>query len=479
MNRISRCLGAVLLVGVPQTALAQAPSTPESVVPKALGKDSIPRLCEDGSDILLPRALLGEIALLGAINSSALPPAPKLASGDIDRTAEANLAAWIVATKDLREADVKQYAPRMTVSAYSTLNNVRIDLVDYVIEASEADTKLPYRLTEGSQLGDRPETNRGRVIESLFGDVLGGGRQVQVQLKCVREPAPGQSAKSEPALTIVLRGKIDDVAVLRRDTVSGRPSPAFAKASEAKLAYTDNDVKGEESVSAEMVLAVGRQITPYDGLYGFVHYMQNSTETDIAGDDDDSKDVRAISPGILYRRSLINDGFAATAGATVYRTMDLAQDSRLLRTRVFLSDIAISRGQDKGDVCGGGVPLAKDWYGSCSLGLFAELGRVQDAGTSIDLAADEDDEYVGVGANIGFALRTEVSEQLKPFSLSFEYRWMRVVSGELKNTSRFLIELGYKIPDSNVSITLSRAAGENFETFQDEDINKLAIGWKY
>lgn len=64
-------------------------------------------------------------------------------------------------------------------------------------------------------------------------------------------------------------------------------------------------------------------------------------------------------------------------------------------------------------------------------------------------------------------------------SFSIGYRYMRILSGDLENPGRLSMDLTYAIPDSNFSIGLSQTRGENFETFEEEDLTKVVFAFKY
>jgi len=459
----------------PTLASAQYPAPPDQVIPKALSPSAMERLCSS-AQIVIPRALLGEIAAISSLNVLTLPQAPPLQSGPVSELPEGRLAAWIIATSTLSSDQAK--ALGLSDDYFIKLDNLRFEIVNYLVTAANPRPKAPYRLSEDSVLGEHPNDNQVRVLESFFAEALGNGRPTEVRLICVlSNTLPSPNLEGSTAV-VALRGKIDDLAVPRFQSGTIELNPAFGKASEAKLAYADNDVKGDETVNVELALGVGTQLTRNDALFGYVHFVQSTTETAAPGDDDDSKDVRAWSPGILYRHSFNRGAVYATAGISAYRTHDLAQDSRLTRARLFLSDIVFSR-QDSRDICNAEQLIAGPLYFDCRLGVFAEIARVHDAGRSLDLASDEDDEYAGIGLSTGLTFWVASPAALRPLSLTFDYRRMQVVSGELDDPSRFVVELGYTLPKSNVSISLSRTVGENMETFQDEDLNKLSIGFKY
>jgi hypothetical protein len=220
------------------------------------------------------------------------------------------------------------------------------------------------------------------------------------------------------------------------------------------------------------------QLGRSDALFAFVRYSQNSTETRKTDDDDDSKDVRALSPGILYRHNLrVGGGFYATLGLTAYPTFDFAQHARTGRVRIFLDDISLS-GIGRGLLCGradriGGLEF------SCRAGLFTEGAHVWKAGTSTDLATLEDDEYYGFGGSLKLGLSLPNSADLKPFSLTGEYRYMAIVSGLLADPHRLSLALNYKLTDANLTFGVGYDVGANFDTFQRERLTKITLGYKY
>ena len=252
----------------------------------------------------------------------------------------------------------------------------------------------------------------------------------------------------------------------------------FKKAADAKIAYTMNGVKKEEAIAADIItLGVGWVLDNYDALMGFARYSESSTETKAAGDQDDAKDVRALSAGLMYRHSISIGNLSAQSGITTYKTWDRAQDSQLIRVRAFAEDVSLVYA-DGPIICGrqshwGGL------YYSCRTSFFAEAGRVLDAGRSTDFADPKDDDYIGAGAEIGLSFWLPGVKPASQLMLTAQYKKMWVLDGDLENPSRFTIELSYKIPDSDISLGLSRSYGENFDSFQKEELNLLSVGYKY
>jgi hypothetical protein len=466
----------------PVQALAQVPPDPKGIVGKSVARPPAGRLCQADGRVGL-RQLIGELGMNAGLNVLALPPAPPLASGPIAPTPESTMASWIIATDSISPDEALTL--KLRADELEKLSAIRYDLVEYLRILASAPGETVYVLAPGSTLGAEPENRRADVLESLFAPLLGGNRIARVGLDCtplaVKAPEPADPTSPPGTPRFAVRGKIDDLAVPRFKIGSNTDvTDAFGKASEAKVSYTDNDIKQSEAIAAELAVGYGWQLTQYDALIGFVHYVESTTETGAVGDDDDSKDLRALSPGVLYRVSVggPESWLYGSAGATVYPTYDLAQDARLVRARLFLNDIAIRR--DGPPVCGAEALLADRVLFDCRLGVFAEFGHILEAGTSTDLAIPEDDDYTGIGATFGVSFSPAQPAWLAPFSFTANYRYLHVLDGVLdEDPERFSIELAYRIPKSNLSLGLSCARGENSETFQYEDLVNLSIGYKY
>jgi len=340
----------------------------------------------------------------------------------------------------------------------------------------------PFPALESAR-GAEKVAMRAELLKAFFAPVLSPGGTPGL-LRCASPRTEVASDHKKAAgegspMVIAVRGKIDDLAVPRYDPGGPRkPGAAFKSASAASIALTDNHEKGEKSVAIDATVGIGRQLGRSDALFAFVRYSQNSSETRKAGDDDDSKDVRALSPGVLYRHNLeVGKLLYATLGVTAYPTFDFAQHARTGRVRVFLDDIVLSR-IGNGPLCGradriGGLEI------SCRAGIFAEGAHVWRAGTSTDLATLEDDEYLGVGGNLKLGVSLPESPALKSFSLTAEYRYMAILSGQLNDPHRLSLALNYKLVDANLTFGIGYDVGSNFDTFQHEDVTKITVGYKY
>ena len=480
---------SMMVAGQDPTSQTEVAVSPNALIASAFTKETQRYVCPAGSVLIPP--LLGEIAKNFDLNPFALPPLPRearLPSLDglpLPDSAEGRLAAWIVVSADLSQPEAVEAG--LTAAQHETLTTIRWDLADYLRSIERVTEPGLYRVGAGGPIG--PITSgaqRSVVARRFFAPVL-GRTETPLALACTVAPpvqhagAGGNQGEAGPPnpqprrAVLAVRGRIDDLAAPRLNG-DGAISDEFKKACDATLAFTDNGVKNEQSVAIEAAVGVGFAITPYDSLFGFLHYTQNTTETDAADDDDDAKDIRALSPGLLVRRSLLAGPIAASLGATIYPTFDFAQDSEMLRARLFLNDIAIDPG---GKIICGAERRFGPLLWNCRLSVSAEWAHVFDAGRSADLATLDDDQYFGLGGQAGLTLSWPSAPLLKPFEFAVDYRYLGIASGGMNDPDRLTLGLNYKIAASNISLGVSHVRGENFETFQREELTKFSVGFRY
>lgn len=479
MNRASIAIIVLFAASYASAVEAQRVSPPDPRVVSAFTAETQRFVCQQGIVVIPP--LLGEIAKNFSINPHALPPLPDLTQLPSLRgvaepeTADARFAAWIVGVSDLSQRQAADAG--VARAAYEALGAIRLALSDYLLSLHQSGDR-PYRIAAG-EIG--PDDDRAVLLLRFFAPVLHSADARALELACILSPSAATQAREQgrgrteplPPVMLAVRGRIDDLAVMRLD--GSQVSEAFKKTSDATLAYTDNRERGEQSVASSAVVGVGHAVTPNDLLVGFIHYTQSTTERD-AGDADTSKDVRALSPGILWRRSHRMGSVASTLGATVYPTFDFAQDSESLRARAFLSDISIDFGGTP--TCGAERLLGPIMW-NCRLGVFAEWAHVFDPGTSVDFQSLDDDEYFGVGGEVGLILGVPGVRPLSPFEFNVSYRYLGIMSGGMNDAERLTLGMTYRIPDSFVSVGLNYVRGENFETFQRENVTKFSVGFRY
>jgi hypothetical protein len=443
-------------------------------------------------------ALIGELGRSYKFNFLALPPHPLLLGRAIPDTVEARAAAWLITAVQLDALH-----PGISEAEFLALNTISRALARYLEWAPTAPTDHRYRaVLSDADPSVRPAlTARARDASSerfrarllgLFEPVLGIRPDNAVSLSCLPAPAPpgnGRIATPTPpprpshgrgrdAPQLAVRGQIDDLVALRG-------TDEFKKASAATISYTDNNAAGTTNFAINGVVGLGTNFGPNNALYAFVQYTRNDNETDAVGDDDDAKDVHSISPGLFLRRPV---AFAQTVygtlGLTAYATFDLRNDARLVRSRLMLSDIAISLPVGHGSLCGQQRDLGF-LYADCRLGVFLEAAEVLEAGRNTDLLTNIDDEYIGAGGQAGVILSPQNPAWLRPLTFTFSYRIMHILSGRLDDPHRLEGVLNYAIPlgpaagGPGITFGIARTLGANFETFQHEDLWKVSLGFKF
>ncbi len=456
-------------------AAAQSPA-PTIEIKAALSKDTAAALC-DGT-AFQPGPMIGELASAYKLNVFALPALPAGAGIAAPDTVEGRAAGWLVYRQ---RADFDSKALR--AGQADLLEQIGTDLTDYVdwlgrnakqpfVRASDQTIPLVYE----APLAQRA-SRRAEILARLFSRFLGTG-VAQPVLQCAPAPVVDVGGGKRPGgqdtkTAFLVRGKIEDLTIPQKG-----PGDKFKGASSASIAFTDNHEKGETSVVIDGTIAAGYQNGRIESLLGFLRYTQNTTETATVGDDDDSKDIRALSPGIVYSRRIgLGQTLYGTFGLTAFPTFDFAQKARTGRVRLFLDDIAIS-GVGRGPLCDRSDRIGTLEY-SCRLGVFAEGAHVWRAGTSKDLATLEDDQYLGFGGNLRIGLSLPEIKALQPFSLVGEYRYMAVVSGPLDDPHRLSLALNYKLTSANLTFGIGYDEGSNFDTFQRERLTKVTVGFKY
>lgn len=338
------------------------------------------------------------------------------------------------------------------------------------------------------------------VFSNIFGSL--GGKQ-KITFECLPEVSSTDPASSEessgipptagrgPTSVWSVRAKIDDISLDRSNPLN---AAGFKKFSPATVSYTDDREGEKKTTTADIAIGYGYSANARDFFHVFLGYKNSDSDTNDPNDDDTSKDVNALSPGIMWSRILQlgsgthgtqssgSSGIYATVGLLPYATFDSAQDSESIRMRAFANDVVFNLPGGTAALCGRELPLLGDFLlAECRLSLFGEVGEVLQAGTNKDYQVLEDDNYVGIGGEAGaiFSFGSKAPKTLRPVLFRVTYRYMGVVSGDLSDPGLLKATAAYKIPKSNFEIGLSLERGQNFETFLDVDTVKLSAGWKY
>jgi hypothetical protein len=492
-------LPLLALAGSPVLAQETGPEAPSTEMLGTFSTENWAHLCPDGAERnVRVAALIGELGRSYKFNFLALPPHPLLLGRPIPDTVEARAAAWLIAAVQLDAPH-----PGISDEEFQTLNKMARALVRYLEWAPTAPIDHRYRtVLSAADPSVRPalamrvrEANSDRFrarLLGLFEPVLGIRADNAVSLSCLPEPPQSgnvQAATPNPPLhpppgggrdapRLAVRGQIDDLVALRG-------TDEFKKASAATISYVDNNEAGTTNFAINGVVGLGTNFGPNNALYAFVQYTRNDNETDAVGDDDDAKDVHSISPGLFVRRPVaFAQTIYGTLGLTAYATFDLRNDAQLVRSRLMLSDIAVSLPVGHGSLCGQQRDLGF-LYADCRLGVFLEAAEVLDAGRNADLLDNIDDEYVGLGGHAGVILSPQNPDWLRPLTFTLNYRIMHILSGRLDDPHRLEGALNYAIPlgpvagGPGITFGIGRTLGANFETFQREDLWKVSLGFKF
>ena len=472
---------AILLAGVlPGLALADSGTPTVAAMKKVFSPDNQPLLCQGGS--VDAGALLGQLHIVYDLNPYAMPGRHGPDGKEVVPAALRSLDWMLLVNSD----DLVDSIPRAELGVqHQRLVNVGSNLAFELKRLQEAEADAPFQLTTGGvPVSLDTEPQRNRALRRLFAPLLGTSELEPLTIRCLVKiaevPAKGEQADDEKTKFVLsVRGKHEDLVVSRPTEKTGYEADLYKLASGATLAFTDNHESRLETTKAEAALGVSRPMGRIGYGTAFVHYLANSTETGPGGDDDDSKDTNALSYGLMYRRDFEWGKDLALVGAfsaSAFETVDHAQDSKLVRGRVSFSDLSLSR-LERRALCGGDGGTKLFWY-QCRFGLFAEYGRVQDVGRSVDYQTLEDDSYAGVGLDFGFAIALEDPAVVAPLTLTLNYRYLGIVSSDL-DPEWWSAKLSYDFPQSNVSIGLFYEKGENAVTFEDVEITTFNIGFKY
>lgn len=437
-------------------------------------------LCKNGS--VDAGALLGQLSIVYELNPYAMP---KRKVTEAEETVPAALRGldWILHVNS--DDSVDPDARKLLGVQHERLVNVGTNLAYELKRLQEAPHDSPYQLDRTtSPVTIDTEPQRNRALRRLFAPLLGTIELDPLEIRCVvntkTELVDDDETGERRPLVFSVRGKYEDLAVNRPVEKSGYETDLYKLASSATVALTDNDVSDVATSKAEAALGVSTPIGTHGFGSVFLHYLANTTETRASDDEDDSKDTNAFSYGVMYRQDFEwgdKNALLGTFSASAFETLDHAQDAELVRGRVSFSDLSISR-LGKRALCGVEAIDGPVWY-QCRLGVFGEYGRVQDAGRSVDYQTLADDTYTGAGVDFGFAIAPLKPEGLAPLTLTLNYRYMHVVSGDLEDPEWWSAKLSFDIPKSNFSVGLLYEKGENAVTFEEIETTTLNFGFKY
>ena len=482
---MSALIGALTLY----TEVAQADWKPTIQMKKALDKSKQSDICLGPNNSVLPKDILKLVARAYAVDVLDLLDKQALIglSGQVDHNVV--IASWLKTSP----VEIKKHLKKTSLNS---LLSAQVGLGDYVLNGGDTSSAkdrgfLVRNVSVGGGTAPIPmPRNDWTRIEALMRSVLTSSATPSAfHIDCVIQPKPTTPTATKPDSNgdkekkpiWVVRNQIDDVAV-KKDIDGGSH---FKKLKTASIAFTDNKETKTQTISIDTVVGVGTPTSTKDHLYGFLAYEHEDTDTDDPDDDDSSKDVNLLKPGVMWARSLAGgpndrDTLFGSFGLVAYPAYDFAQDSEAFHLRAFINDITFNIPGGTAGVCGREVPLFNaniSW--NCRLNTFIEVVHVMEAGTNTDFATLEDDQYVGLGAEVGTQIGFGSVDALKPIVLKASYKYMSILEGDLDDPDRFTASIIYKIPKSNFEVGLTYEEGQNFDTFVDEEALKFTSGWKY
>lgn len=307
------------------------------------------------------------------------------------------------------------------------------------------------------------------------------GKGARISIKC-----PAFKQKQQPKQSkffSAVRSKPEDLVVPRTNS-KGVVLDKFKSLKPATASYENNAEKGVRTASVEFTAGVGRVFRDQEYAMGFVTYKFQKTDSD---DDDDDKTIHTVTPGLLYSREFSSSNFGPFSyfggyyGGSVRSTIDVAQDSETLKLNIFTRGFVLDFEDRKGaPICGGRNAVFGLSFLSynCDATMFAEVGHVFDAGSSVALFMDDDDQYIGLGGIAELEFTIDGIPVAKTIGFRTAYRHMQIVSGALDDQTRFESALKYEL-DSGLSIEFSYEEGQDVESFQDEEKFKISLGYKY
>ena len=436
-------------------------------------------------------AILAGFILVGAFGTvSAQDPVDNILSAEHQEILCSPAADGVDVVKPDMLASLLTYNARVPFDLLDTANrtgvadnSVAFDELIYALVTTEHPFGLGHSESERAKLAKRKLDNELGVL----GDFLQGGRtsdgrfvvqtnstdatgpdvlllfsdRTNTRIRCVGS----SQAKLEPMKPVmfdeglVIRGRVSELALPR-----GALKVYGASAAQISLRNDrENDV---ETFGVSGVLGFRYstfQFIPY------VKYEKNDTTGA------DEPDIEVLSPGILWsthRRLGTNITADWSLNPTV--NLDLEQDSERLTLRgVFGPAVSIGNW----DWFGGYLPISGPVLLRPDLKFQVEASHVLDPGRSMEIP----DDYLGLGGEGELKIGIRDVKVLQDFVGSVSYRHLEMLGDEeVKDVSRFETALLYSVPgNNNLAVQFAYENGDNAETFQEEELFKITLGFRY
>jgi hypothetical protein len=356
----------------------------------------------------------------------------------------------------------------MATSAARRLTTVRGALNDFVNLGAPAASG--YRVT---RTGTRPVTTR-----DIFAPTSNIVIECVALASDITEVPPAGDASSDKGPNVLsvlsavnqrlrIRGQVDELGIPRGELQSSGAEYAEISFKRDEMSHTDtfliNAVIGYE-LYGESDRSTWRFI-PY------VHYQRNEVKPD------SDSEVHTVVPGALISQHFFWDRSFFNVGLSPEATFDIAQESRVVRTK-FFAEPSFRIGREGSDVpvLGGYM----DEIGPIALrpaaALIGELAYVTDKGTNA--ALEDQRSYFGLGFETSLRLRTPFVPVLANFEAGVTYRYLQLFGTNIANAHRLSASLNYQLTQF-VAMAFEYIDGRNEETFQQERFWSVSLGFRY
>ena len=309
-----------------------------------------------------------------------------------------------------------------------------------------------------------PTDATGPDVLLLFSD------PANTRIRCVgssqAKPERMKPTTSDEATTsdegLVIRGRVSELA-LRRGVLK------VYGASAAEISLRNDRENDVETFGVSGVLGFRY------GTFQFIPYVkyEKYEKKDTTGADE--ADIEVLSPGILWStHGRLGTNITADWSLNPTANLDLEQDSERLTLRGVFGP-AVSIGD--WDWFGGYLPTSGPVLLRPDLKFQVEASYVLNPGRSMEIP----DDYLGLGGEAELKIRIRDVKVLQDFVGSVSYRHLEMLGDEeIKDVSRFETALLYAVPgNNNLAVQFAYENGDNAETFQEEDLFKITLGFRY
>lgn len=286
--------------------------------------------------------------------------------------------------------------------------------------------------------------------------------------------APGERTEPPSVLQKVnqrlrVRGKVEELGI-SRDALQG------ADAEYAEISFKRDEKGHSDTFRVNAVIGVD-----LSGLIGpdgwsfipYVHYER----TDLTPDSETVSDVHTVSPGALIGKRFLWSRASLDFGLTPEATFDIAQKSRVIKSKFYLTpSFRIGPPGESFPFLGGYMDEIGPFAVRPAAGLIGELAYVADKGTNA--ALEDQRSYFGLGAEMSLDVRMPGVPVFSNILAGVRYRHLQLFGAHLANAHQLKASLDYEMTPF-VAAGLAYVDGHNSETFQKERYWNLSLKLRY